>query len=97
MSNTIIKREVIIGFSILKPLMKIRLWNILTFEHLERNLIRWLDRDIEKGEKNRRIDRLVSTFNNNEKHHVWKSVKIDNDVCVMMFGPHDIFFIIIIS
>ena len=97
----IIKRDVHVCFSILKPSIKIRLWHTQTFERLKMSLIRWLDGEIQEGEKIRRIVRLVSVFNraneNSEPTRFWESVKIDNDVCDMMFEPDDIVLMVIIS
>lgn len=76
----IIKRNPVIVFSPTKPPMNIRLWNVQTFEHLQRSLIRWLDIDILEGEKIRRIERLVTNHNQNGEVRFWDAVKTDKEV-----------------
>lgn len=71
-------------FSPTKSPMKIRFWNVKTFEHLQRSLIRWLDDDILKGENIRRIERLVTTHNQNGEVRFWDAVKIDRDARIMI-------------
>lgn len=68
----IIKRNAKVFYSVVKSPIKIWLWNIETFKHLERSLIHWLDWDIGDGEKIRMVERLITMFNNNEEHHVWE-------------------------
>lgn len=60
------------------------------FEHLNKTLIRWLDRDIEDGEKIRRIQRLHTTFNKNGELRFCVNVKTDKDVHMMMYSSHEI-------
>lgn len=84
-------------FSPTKPPMKIQLWNVQTFEHLQRSLIRWLDGDILEGEKIRRIERLVTNHNQNEEVHFWDAVKIDRDVRIMFNESPKIMLMFVIS
>lgn len=84
-------------FSPTKSSMKIRLWNVQTFEHLQRSLIRWLDGDILKGEKIRRIERLVTTHNQNGEVLFWDAVKTDRDVRIMINESQEIMLMVVIS
>lgn len=47
-------------YSKTKTPTKILFWNIQSLEQLERNLNRWLDGEINDGERIRSIERLVS-------------------------------------
>lgn len=84
-------------FSTTKPAMKIRLWNVQTFEHLQRTLIRWLDGDILEGEKIRKIERLVTTHNQNGEVRFWDAVKTDKDVRIMVNESPGIVLMVVIS
>lgn len=59
-------------------------------------MISWLDGNIGDGEKIRRIERLVTVFNNNEEHHIWGSVKTDSDCRIMMHGLDEIVMMVVI-
>lgn len=43
-------------YSNVKPPMRMLFWNIQSFEQLERNLVRWLDEEINDGERIRSIE-----------------------------------------
>ena len=65
MSEYIHKQNADLIFSVVASPIKIRLWNIDSFERLNRTLNSWLDGEIGDGERIRRIQWLVSTFNQN--------------------------------
>ena len=65
MSEYIHKRNADLIFFVVASPIKIRLWNIDSFERLNRTLNSWLDGEIGDGERIRRIQWLVSTFNQN--------------------------------
>lgn len=93
----IIKRNVNLIYSAVKPPIKIRLWNTETFEHLQRSLIRWLDGYIADGEKIRRIQRLVTVYNYKGEIRLWNSVKTDTDCCIMIHSCEDIVPMVVIA
>ena len=70
MSEYIHKRNADLIFLAVHPPIKIQLWNIESFERLNRTLNRWLDGEIAEGERIRRIQWLESTFNQNGELHV---------------------------
>lgn len=59
--------------------MNIQLWNIETFEHLNRTLMCWLDEDIAEGEKIKRIQKFDTTFNQNGEVRFQVNVKTDRE------------------
>lgn len=65
MSEYIHKRNTNLIFLAVQPLIEIRLWNIESFEPLNRTLNHWLDGEIADGERIRRIQLLESMFNQN--------------------------------
>ena len=73
-----------------KSPMEMMFWNICHFEQLKRELVRWLDGNIPEGKKIRNIERLDGVRG-------WMRVKNDKDVRVVMFGPHDISLIVVMS
>ena len=77
-------------YSIDKSPMEMIFWNICRFEQLHRELVRWLDENIPEGGKIRSIERLDAFCG-------WVRVKNDKDVRVVMFGPHDISLIVVMS
>lgn len=88
-------------YSNVKPPMRMIFWNIQSFEQLERNLIYWLDWEINDNKRIRSIERLISyisiTEDNNGVQRIWVRVKDHSDVRAMMSGGDDIIFIIVIS
>lgn len=93
----IVKRNATLVFSATKPPMNIRLWGVQTFEHLQRSLIRWLDGDIPEGEKIRRVQRLVTSCDQNGEVRYWEDVKTDKDVRIMMNLSPEIQLMVVIS
>lgn len=57
------KRNYDLIYSVVKSPMKTRLYNIETFKHLNRTLIRWLDEDIVEDGKIKRIQMFDTRFN----------------------------------
>lgn len=84
------KRNVDVVFSAMQPLIKIRLWNIETFECLNRTLNCWLDGEVAEGEKIRRIQWLESMLNQNGEVHVWVYIKTDINIQKMMYTMYKI-------
>lgn len=97
----IVKRYGHVCYSATKPPKKMFFWNIQSFEHLERSLKSWLDREINDERKIRSIERFVSyisiAFDNNGTQHMWGRVRYDDDVRDMMSIACDIALIVIIS
>lgn len=81
----------------MQSLMKVQLWNIDTFEHLNRTLNRWLDAEITEGEKTKKIQRLNITLNQNGEVRFWMNVKTDRDVHMMMYTSHKIVLMVVIA
>ena len=91
---SLIKRDAHVIFSTIKPPVKIKLWNMQTFEHFQRHLIRWLEGDIPEGEQIRKIQRQIIVRNKNRITNSWKTVRNDVDLLMMMIGPDDIMLIV---
>ena len=65
MSAYIQKRNADVIFFVVAAPIQVRLWNTDMFERLNRTLYSWLEGEIGEGERIRRIQWLVSTFNQN--------------------------------
>lgn len=50
------------------------------FEHLNRSLICWLDGKIAEGEQIRRIQKLVTVFNNNGESRFGDNIKTEREI-----------------
>ena len=68
-------------------------------ERLKRELMRWLEGDIEDGEQIRRIQRRRTTTSlATGRPNFWlEEVKTDSDVMLMMHGSDEIVLTVIIS
>src|ERR1044072_9987554 len=56
-------RDGYVVFSVSKPPMKMKFWNIFTMTKLKKESMRWLEGEIEFGEEIRRIQRKRTTMN----------------------------------
>lgn len=68
-----------------------------TFEHLHMSLICWLDGDIANDEKIRKIQRLVTVYNDNGESRFRDLVKADRDCRIMMHSSDEIVLMVLIT
>jgi hypothetical protein len=97
MSAYIQKRNADVIFSAVAAPILVRLWNTDTFEHLNRTLYSWLEGEIGEDERIRRIQWLVSTFNQNGEVREWVDIKTDQDARRMMHYMFKIVLIVVIA
>ena len=91
------KRNADLIFSAVQPPMKIRLWNVDTFEHLNRTLNHWLDGDIADCKRIVRIQWLDTMFNQNGEVRFWLDIKTDIDIHMIMYTSHKIALMVVIA
>ena len=78
-SPMIFTRDGYVIFLATKPPMKMKFWHIHSMERLKRELMRWLERDIEDVEQIKRIQqRRIATSLATERPDFWlEEVKTD--------------------
>ena len=81
----------------MQPPIKIRLWNIETFERLNRTLNHWLNGEIAEDERISRIQWLDTTFNQNGEVLVWVDIKTDKEVYRMMYTNYKIVLMLVVA
>ena len=67
------------------------------FERLNRTLYSWLEGEIVEGERIRRIQWLVSTFNQHGEVREWVDIKTDQDARRMMHYMFKIVLMVVIA
>jgi hypothetical protein len=97
MSRYIQKRNADVIFSAVAAPIQVRLWNTDTFERLNRTLYSWLEGEIGEGERIRRIQWLVSTFNQSGEVREWVDIKTDQDARRMMQYMFKIVLMVVIA
>ena len=97
MSAYIQKRNADVIFSVAAAPIQVRLWNTDTFERLNRTLYSWLEEEIGEGEWIRRIQWLVSTFNQHGELRELVDIKTDQDARRMMHYMFKIVLLVVIA
>src|ERR1044072_7847657 len=92
-------RDGYVVFSASKPPMKMKFWHIFTMIRLKKELMRWLEGEIEVGDEIRRIQRKRTTMNfATGQPRIWlEEVKTDVDVIAMMYGSDEIVLTVVVS
>src|ERR1051325_1480012 len=92
-------RDGYVVFSATKPPMKMKFWHIFTMAKLKKELMRWLEGEIEDGDEIRRIQRKRTTMNfATGQPRIWlEEVKTDVDVIAMMYGSDEIVLTVVVS
>ena len=97
MSAYIQKQSADVIFSAVAAPVQIRLWNTNMFERLNRMLYSWLEGEIGEGERIRRIQWLVSTFNQHGELRELVDIKTDQDARRMMHYMFKIVLLVVIA
>ena len=76
-----------------------KFWHIFTMTKLKKELMRWLEGEIEDGDEIRRIQRKRTTMNfATGQPRIWlEEVKTDVDVIAMMYGSDEIVLTVVVS
>src|ERR1044072_5513855 len=98
-SPYIYTRDGYVVFSASKPPIKMKFWHIFTMTKLKKELMRWLEGEIEDGDEIRRIQRKRTTMNfATGQPRIWlEEVKTDVDVIAMMYGSDEIVLTVVVS